>query len=33
MYAGPMQAMLEAYFPAGAPTIKFDAKHRKYVYP
>jgi hypothetical protein len=33
MYAGPMQEMLEAYFPAGVPTIKFDAKQRKYIYP
>ena len=33
MYAGPMKQMLEAYFPAGVPTIKFDAKQRKYIYP
>jgi hypothetical protein len=33
MYAGPMQQMLEAYFPAGVPMIKFDAKQRKYIYP
>jgi len=33
MYAGPMKEMLEAYFPAGAPTVQFDAKQRKYVYP
>ena len=33
MYAGPMQAMFEAYFPAGAPMIKFDAKQGKYIYP
>ena len=33
MYAGPMKEMLEAYFPSGVPTIKFDAKQRKYVYP
>jgi lysophospholipase L1-like esterase len=33
MYAGPMKEMLEAYFPAGASMIKFDAKQRKYIYP
>jgi len=33
MYAGPMKEMLEAYFPTGAPTITFDAKQRKYIYP
>jgi hypothetical protein len=33
MYAGPMKEMLEAYFPAGVPTIKFDAKQRTYIYP
>ena len=32
-YAGPMKEMLEAYFPTGAPTIKFDAMRRKYIYP
>jgi hypothetical protein len=33
MYAGPMKEMLEKYFPDGVPTIKFDAKERKYIYP
>ena len=33
MYAGPMQEMLEAYFPHGVPTIKFDTQKRKYIYP
>lgn len=33
MYAGPMKQMFEAYFPAGVPTIKFDAKQKKYIYP
>ena len=33
MYAGPMKEMLEAYFPAGPATIKFDARQRKYIYP
>jgi hypothetical protein len=33
MYAGPMKEMLEAYFPAGARMITFDAKQRKYIYP
>jgi hypothetical protein len=33
MYAGPMQGMLEAFFPTGAPMVKFDARQRKYVYP
>jgi predicted GH43/DUF377 family glycosyl hydrolase len=33
MYAGPMKEMLEAYFPTGVPTVRFDAKQRKYIYP
>ncbi|MFA6242905.1 MAG: hypothetical protein WC655_18340 [Candidatus Hydrogenedentales bacterium] len=33
MYAGPMKEMLEAHFPADAPTIQFDTKQRKYIYP
>ena len=33
MYAGPMKEMLEAYFPAGTPTIRFDARQRKYIDP
>jgi len=33
MYPAPMHEMLEAYFPADVPTIKFDAKQRKYIYP
>jgi hypothetical protein len=33
MYAGPMQQMLEAYFPAGVPTIQFDATQGKYINP
>ena len=33
MYAGPLKQLLEAYFPAGVPSITFDAQKRKYVYP
>lgn len=33
MYAGPMQEMLEAFFPASAPMVKFDTQKRMYVYP
>jgi len=33
MYAGPMQQMLEAFFPSGAPMIRFDATQGKYIYP
>ncbi len=33
MYAGPMKEMLESYFPKDIPTVKFDARQRKYVYP
>ena len=33
MYAGPMKEMLEAHFPPGVPTIKFDAKEKKYMRP
>ncbi len=33
MYPGPMKEMFEAFFPTGVPTIKFDAKQRKYIYP
>jgi hypothetical protein len=32
-YAGPMKELLEAYFPADVPAIKFDAAHGKYLYP
>jgi hypothetical protein len=33
MYDGPMNEMLEAYFPGGIPMARFDARERKYVYP
>jgi hypothetical protein len=33
MYAGPMKEMFEAHFPNGVPTIKLDARQRKYLYP
>ena len=33
MYDGPMKKMLGSYFPNGVPTVKFDARQRKYVYP
>jgi hypothetical protein len=33
MHAGPMKQMLESYFPAGRPVIRFDTRERKYVYP
>lgn len=33
MYPGPMRECLEAYFPAGAPLLRFDAKERRYVKP
>lgn len=33
MYAGPMKEMFEAHFPAGVPTIRFDARQQRYVYP
>jgi hypothetical protein len=33
MYVGPMQRMLESYFPAGVPMIQFDAAQGKYIYP
>lgn len=33
MHAGPMKQMLEAYFPAGAQTIQFDARKRQFIYP
>jgi hypothetical protein len=33
MYSGPMKEMFKAYFPNAIPTIKFDAKQRKYIYP
>ncbi|MCL5096145.1 MAG: hypothetical protein M1608_01150 [Candidatus Omnitrophica bacterium] len=33
MYAGPMQQLLEAYFPAGVPMVQFDTRQRKYIYP
>ena len=33
MYAGPMKEMFEAYFPAGATMITFNARERKYTYP
>jgi len=33
MYAGPMRALFESYFPEVVPTIKFDAAERRYIYP
>lgn len=33
MYAGPMKELFEAYFPADAPVIQFDATQGKYLYP
>ncbi len=33
LYAGPMREFLEAYFPAGVPTIRFDATKGRYLYP
>ena len=33
LYAGPMQQMFEAHFPAGVPMIQFDATKGKYLYP
>ncbi len=33
MYDGPLQQLLEAYFPAGVATITFNAQKRKYIYP
>jgi hypothetical protein len=33
MYAGPMQEMLEGFFPPGVPLARFDAGERKYIYP
>ncbi len=33
MYAGPMRQLLESYFPDTVPTIRFNAKERKYIYP
>ncbi len=33
MYAGPMKEFLEAYFPTGVRTIRFDATKGRYVYP
>jgi hypothetical protein len=31
MYPGSMKSMLEGYFPEGVPTLRFDAKQRKYL--
>jgi hypothetical protein len=33
MYAGPLKELLEAYFPAGTPTVKMNTQERKYIYP
>ena len=33
MFAGPMKQLLEAYFPADVPAIRFDATGGKYLYP
>ena len=33
VFGGSMKEMFGAYFPAGTPMIRFDAKRRKYLYP
>jgi hypothetical protein len=33
MYAGPMRALLESYFPEGGSAIRFDAREQAYLYP
>jgi len=33
MYAGPMKQLLQSYFPEGVPTIRFNSRERRYLYP